>query len=262
MAAAGAEALLADEGWVRRHSRWRFWTWTLGFFGWVAFLWIGYQARRQRWILYGVLYAIPFIFAMAFADDRGGRFGRFVDDQVMPLSILVVGVVGILHARRLLPEYLAIRARQEAAEGSDDAAVQARRFLRPGGGEAAAGAPAPGPTGAWVPPIVAAAQADAGAALAQEPDAAPEAPADPAPAGVVDVNTAPEDQLAALPGVGVVLARRAVAERERSGPFASVDAFAELLELRPHILERLRPRLRAGAARRPPPAPRGRVVDF
>jgi hypothetical protein len=247
--AATAEALLADEAWVRRRSRWRFWTWTLGFFGWVGFLWVGYHARRQRWVLYGVLYSIPFIMAMAFADDRGGTVGRFLNDQVMPFAVIVVGILGIFHARRLLPEYLAIRAREEAGDGGGDAADQARRFLGAGGAPVAA---APRPA---VHPIVAAAEADASAAVAQ--DAAP----DPDPEAVLDINTASEAQLAALPGVGVVLAKRAIAERERTGAFPSVDAFAEVLELRPHILERLRPRLRAGD-RPTPPAPRGRVVDF
>jgi hypothetical protein len=57
---------------------------------------------------------------------------------------------------------------------------------------------------------------------------------------------------------------RAVEERESRGGFSSVDEFGHALELKPHVVERLRPRLLVTrpAAPRPQSRPSGRVVDF
>ena len=79
----------------------------------------------------------------------------------------------------------------------------------------------------------------------------------------VDVNLAEEGELAALPGVGVILAKRAVSERSVRGGFSTVEEFIAVLELKPHVAVRVLERITvtAGAA---PPAPRiqGRVVDY
>ena len=49
----------------------------------------------------------------------------------------------------------------------------------------------------------------------------------PAPAGAVDVNRASAAQLQAVKGIGPRTAAGIVAERERGGPFASLDEVAE-----------------------------------
>jgi DNA uptake protein ComE-like DNA-binding protein len=77
----------------------------------------------------------------------------------------------------------------------------------------------------------------------------------------VDLNAAPEAAIAALPGIGPILARRAVEVRESRGGFASVDDFADALDLKPHVLERIRP-LAFTTPRAAPPRPTGRRVDY
>jgi competence protein ComEA len=66
----------------------------------------------------------------------------------------------------------------------------------------------------------------------------------PAPAGAaVDVNRASEEELAALPGIGRAIASRIVAAR----PFGDVADLQRVRGLRRAALDRLRPRLVAGA---------------
>ena len=60
----------------------------------------------------------------------------------------------------------------------------------------------------------------------------------------LDLNTATEAQLDVLPGVGPATAAAIVAHRSRTGPFASVDALADVRGIGPAKLEALRPLVR------------------
>ena len=60
----------------------------------------------------------------------------------------------------------------------------------------------------------------------------------------LDLNTATQDALDTLPGVGPVLAGRIVGWRTAHGRFSSVDELAEVSGIGPKVLERLRPLVR------------------
>jgi competence protein ComEA len=85
-----------------------------------------------------------------------------------------------------------------------------------------------------------------GSSVASEPGEPPSTP-DPAPSGTasaptssVDLNTATEEQLDALPGVGPVMAAAIVAWRDANGSFTSVDQLADVDGIGPARLEKLR----------------------
>jgi competence protein ComEA len=59
----------------------------------------------------------------------------------------------------------------------------------------------------------------------------------------VDVNRADWPELIQLPGGGQVLAERLIAERERDGPYRSVDDLERVRGMGPRTLERIRPYL-------------------
>lgn len=58
--------------------------------------------------------------------------------------------------------------------------------------------------------------------------------------GLINLNTASESELVALPGVGPVLAARIVAHREANGPFTSVDDLDSVSGVGPAVLAGLR----------------------
>jgi competence protein ComEA len=65
-------------------------------------------------------------------------------------------------------------------------------------------------------------------------------------APTVDLNTADENTLAELPGIGATLAARIVEFRTLNGPFASVDGLADVAGITPQRLDTLTPLLSAG----------------
>ena len=63
------------------------------------------------------------------------------------------------------------------------------------------------------------------------------APAGPQPAGKLNLNTATQEQLEELPGIGPVLAERIVQFREREGGFQSVRQLLEIEGIGPKKFE-------------------------
>lgn len=80
-----------------------------------------------------------------------------------------------------------------------------------------------------------------------------------------DINTADEAQLAALPGLTVIDAKKAITYREENAAFRSVDEFFSVIQAKPHIIARLQPLLYVGTAAQSPAAPQSgskRRIDF
>lgn len=64
----------------------------------------------------------------------------------------------------------------------------------------------------------------------------------------IDINTADEELLQRLPGIGPALAERIVADREANGPFATVEELTRVSGIGEKTLEALLPYATAGEA--------------
>jgi DNA uptake protein ComE-like DNA-binding protein len=65
--------------------------------------------------------------------------------------------------------------------------------------------------------------------------------------GLVDVNTANQSQLMALPGIGEAYSRRIIDSREVDGPYASVDELVARKVLPAATLAKIRGQLTVSA---------------
>lgn len=79
---------------------------------------------------------------------------------------------------------------------------------------------------------------------------------------VLDLNSASESDISNLPGVGAILAKKAIQYHRRNNGFLSVDEFFEILGLKQYVIERIRPLVIVHSPSLTPPKPNSRVVDY
>ncbi len=238
--------------WERRHLIWMVWAYLAS--PWISFFYIGIRAKHRRWIVWGAVYSVPFILSMFTAESPENSAGS----SLTGFLLVVAWIGGIIHAFRVRKEYLLrLEARQQRGKIDTDAALRQRIQTEYGSG-------AQGPASSPV-----ASQASTTGPKPERP-AAPSrpTPSPPSPSAVpqrsgVDLNNASEQDIASLPGVGVIVAKRAVGLRESRGGFHTLEDFGQALNLKPHVVERLRPLVSVS-----PPQQfgrsdsSGRVVDF
>ncbi len=66
----------------------------------------------------------------------------------------------------------------------------------------------------------------------------------------VDVNTAGEDALVAVPGIGPALAKRIIEFRQQNGPFTRIEDLLKVRGIGEKTLQKMKPFLTVGAAAR------------
>jgi hypothetical protein len=251
--------------WEWGQSWWILLTIPMGMLSGPAFLYAGRRTRTRKWVIAGFVYLLTWV-AMGLTPTRPktpgagtprpaaqeGKspipYGSPAADMLFA-GAMVLWVTSMVHALAARNEFL---RRLDAVQASDPFADVRREVAEEIELEAVP-APPPGAFTAAPPPPP---------APALPPRAAEPVRAEPA-GDAVDLNNAPEDELARLPGIGPVLARRAAEERRVRGGFDSLEEFGGVLALKPHILERLRPRVVLGPPSAPPsPGAGRRVVDF
>ncbi|MGD6818476.1 ComEA family DNA-binding protein [Metabacillus sp. 84] len=216
-------------GWELLHSIWMLWTFfPMGFTSFISFLYIAFRVKQKKWTIMGFLYAVPVtitIIAIDVAKDQ--PISTF-----MIIILFPIWIMSIFHAFKVRTEYL---LRLEARKAL---APQERERLR-------------NSINKEYQPV-----SPASPSIEERPAAAE-------PAASIDVNTASEQELASIPGIGVILAKKAVTVRNQSGAFDSADHFGEQLGLKPHVLERIRPYIKVSSASTDSaPSQDGRVIDY
>lgn len=238
-----------DKQWERSHSIWIVWTFLLQ--PWIAFFYIAIRARRGRWGLWGLLYLIPYIFGGAPANSWLSDVGAVL--------LLVFGIGGIVHAFRVRKEYLMCLEAVQKSRSEIDAdlrqRVQTEYGLHPQ--EPTSSASSGQPTFATSRST----RQDSPQLSAQPSNPVPYPPSE---TFTVDLNSSSERELATLPGIGLIRAKRAVNVRGTKGGFRSVEDFGEALNLRSDVVERIRPLVYVSPpqqTQRPNSSP-GRIVDY
>jgi hypothetical protein len=86
--------------WWWRYSLWIPWTFTAGFFNWVAFVYIGVRARHTAWILSGFAYLVPLLLTVAAFGTPAFRY--------LAAFQLLASAVSVVHALSVRPTFRAL----------------------------------------------------------------------------------------------------------------------------------------------------------
>ncbi|MEA3526881.1 helix-hairpin-helix domain-containing protein [Nocardia implantans] len=217
---------------------------TLAFAGIAAMVVAGVVVFRERPVTHpvpplpvGQSVTLATTGAAAPTTAAGAQPGRV--DPAPPTAELVVSVVGLVHRTGLvrLPEGArvadALAAAGGPSEGADTTGLNLAQRLSDGD-QVLVGPVVPS-SGA---PQHGSGTIGAGGRPSTGSAAAPSRPS--SPAGRIDLNTASEAELDALPGVGPVTARAIVSWRTTNGRFTSVEQLGEVDGIGPARLARLR----------------------
>jgi len=220
--------------WEFLNSLWILWSFTL-LLSCVGFFWIGGRTGRRKWIISGLIYLIV-NFGLIFTTSSLKANGNILYNVVMAM-ILIGWFAAIVQSFMTRKEYL---IRREAVLDLKAATRDAYRneireeYIPQGNTHSAVqtqyqqterSTHLPQHEGQGIQP------SDV------QPVAAPDTK--PCMGAPVDLNTCTEQQLADLPGVGVVLAKKAMNMRTETGGFISTSDFNEKLNLMPHFASQI-----------------------
>jgi DNA uptake protein ComE-like DNA-binding protein len=231
---------------------WMTWTFIPGL-GWLSWLHAGIRTKHRPYFLIGLCYSIPFILTMVFsgqADTKGHSTPLYSAIISASMIAYIVGIIHVVMVRKSVDLRIkyANGPNTSAADEALERKIAADYGVAPRGVQHA------------VPPAVRQGSPPMATPLqlhTDEPAAAP-----------VAINSADEQQIASLPGVGPILAKLAIRHRQSGRSFQSIEDFAQVLGLKPHVAQLLRSRVVVVIPRANPATPSageghcGRIVDF
>jgi DNA uptake protein ComE-like DNA-binding protein len=237
--------------WNILNSWWVLTTLGLGLTSWAGFVYAGAAARKRSWTIWGIIYTLPLLIVAVGTVLEHTKYKDSWINGLLGGMIIIIWVFSIIHALVIRRDFLVRREAVLIAEQQE--IVQMRRNaleqLRAQGliSDTVARQATLSIDGS--PPVSDHAQAQTTVNPSSKPSP-------------LDVNNCSEGELATLPGVGVLLAKKAISERQQLGGFQSMEQFCSRLALEPHLAKELDQLVTFGPYQATePPTPPGRLVD-
>lgn len=238
---------ITDKGkaWELRNSIWMLWAiLTFGFFNYISFFYISYRVKQKKWFIAGIIYSLLFILAIVAMDVISSEHW-FAD---LSLGAFLLGwIVSIVHVFRIRTEYL-LRLEARFTTGQKDLEIQSlkEQIERENARNIMVNRVVDTPE-----EIV----------LEEKNEVKSEESV-----AVIDINTASEEEIAKVPGIGALFAKKVVEARGKENGFTSFDHFAEVLSIQPHLIGKMKPYLKFPENNQTETDPmkrsEGRIVDF
>ena len=185
-----------------------------GWFTWLGFAYAGFRAKKRAWVAAGAAYLVVIAAAIVVTSADENIDGP--EDDIGYLTMLLVWGGGFAHALMIRKDYIRrLTIIDDPALLAARTAEERRAYAR----ELAQNNPEL-----------------ARAALLGRAGGFDEG-------GVVDINHAPVEDIADLPGIDADTARRIVAVRDGVGGFSSVEDLGMTMDLPGDVVEQLRRRV-------------------
>ncbi|MBS4196297.1 ComEA family DNA-binding protein [Lederbergia citri] len=227
------------KAWELRNSIWVLWAiFSFGFLNYVSFFYASYRVKQRKWFIAGIIYSIIFIMTMVVTEIFPEE--HWVYNLTM-VAFLLGWIFSVFHVFKIRPEYL-LRLEARIASGQKEKDIQslkeqinreysgAEPFLRSNN--------------------------DSKTTTIQ--------PKHEEEIDIININTATEEEIARVPGIGALFAKKVVDARYKENGFTSFDHFTEVLSIKPHLVEKMKPYLAFPEKTKSnaPERAEGRIVDF
>lgn len=224
--------------WEIANSWWILFTFVpIGIAGFISFLYTGIRVKNWRWTIFGLIYLAATIAVFVVHSDG-----------IVALIAITLWAATIFHAFKIRPAYLVHLDVMKSGEK-----VRERETLSQLRQEAEEKFQVTG-TGGYPPPPR--------RASAPEPEPTPGGD----PPERVDINTASEAEIAAIPEIGIILAKKVVQLRQELGGFQSFEQFSQRMEFKEHRVAQIERKVTFSPAESDAstaqPMKSGRVIDY
>jgi len=266
------EELLCSRKWRLQRGAWMLWGWVpFAFTAWVGYLIIGIRARNWKWIAAAAgffIFGTAFFFTISwFGNTFGGEKGDPYPEPWGAISgaVLVTNLLVWIGNAAILQWF--VNRKWLLWRAHHDKRLSTPWYATATAGTAQSAAPAPAPERV---------NTAIGDALAAPTTPTTSPPPPPAPvqaaptvgASPLDVNSASEAELAALPGFDATTAAQIVTARSQAGGFRDVTELVTRAGVKPHLLAGVQGQVTVTPApstpQPPPPAApaNGRRLEF
>jgi|GEM_PF-2073691 len=202
--------------WELKNSIWILWSFIL-FFNGIGMFYAGIKVKVKRWHRYGLIY-IAIMWISFFMVGKEQSYFSYA----MTLLFSISYPVCIVHTILIRSEYLLKLEELEDNETQQTEADVLRKKII--GSSSTINKDNIPPEKLKIPPIP---------KMVDIPKIEEER-------GAIDINSCNESELADLPGVGLILAKKALKLRNDNNGFTSVDEFIQKLSIKPHYAEKLK----------------------
>lgn len=202
------------KSWEARNSFWIIGAF-IPMFYWIPFFWIATRAKQRKWLIFGFIYLITgFVFPIIGGEVSVIEYKTI--NNILMYSFIISWIAAIIHSFFLRKEYLIRREMVLAEQGTLDASYRQKILNQY---EQKDNSQQDNPI--FVP-------------MQNINNKAPQT-REPISTQKFNLNNCSEQDFQGLPGVGIVLAKKAIEIRSQIGGFASVQDFIQRLELMPHF---------------------------
>jgi DNA uptake protein ComE-like DNA-binding protein len=246
-----AEELLCSRKWRITHGLWMLWGWfPFAFTAWIGYLIIGIKAKNWKWIAAAVAFFIFGSLVLAVIGWVGGEtdvqkgesypepYGTYMNIAMWSSFVVWLGNAAGLQwwVNR---KWLVWRARNDkrvstpwyasvTAGGPPNAQVDPQRVVAVMDNAFAHGSASSSPVGGQTSPIIASGHPSTSRASSSPNESQARA--------ALDINTATQGELAALPGFDAATAAAVLAVRNQTGGFRDTAELVTRAGVKPHVL--------------------------
>lgn len=239
--------------WELRNSIWMLWAiLTFGALNYISLFYASNKVKQKKWFIAGIIYSIIFIFMMVISEVVPTKHWLY---DLTLAAYLIGWIASIIHVFKIRPEYL-LRLEAKISTGYKEKEIESLK--RKISQEYVTKSPIENTQKSIITSPV-----TEQSKVVQE-KVINESKEVPSEKKIIDVNTASEQEIAKIPGIGSIFAKKVISVRNQQNGFKSFEHFIETLSVKPHLIEKIKPYLAfpESSSNDLVKKSEGRIVDF